>query len=80
MLGSTGNRDCHVWSGHRFLGRGLEQAGPPLLPQPVAVAADGHHMAVVEQPVEEVATTGSPNTVPHSPTERLLVTSRLPRS
>lgn len=27
-----------------------------------------------------VATTGSPNTVPHSPTERLLVTSRLPRS
>ena len=29
---------------------------------------------------QSVATTGSPNTEPHSPTERLEVMSRLPRS
>lgn len=37
-------------------------------------------MAVMEQPVEAGATTGSPNISPHSPTDRFEVMSRLPRS
>src|SRR5512134_3850057 len=31
----------------------FDQAGAPLLAQPVAVAADGDHVAVMQQPVED---------------------------
>ena len=30
-----------------------EQPGPALLSEPVAIAADHHHMAVMQQPVED---------------------------
>jgi hypothetical protein len=49
--------------------------------EPVAVAADGQHVAVVQEPVEiAVATTGSANTVPHAATLRFDVISMAPVS
>ena len=62
-------------------GMARHQSGPALLAQPEAVAADGHDVAVMQQPVEDRGgDNGSPNTVPHSATERFEVSSRLPRS
>ena len=61
--------------------RGFDQAGAALFAQPVAVAADGDHLAVVKQSVEDRGRHHRiPSTVPHSPTERLEVISVLPRS
>lgn len=64
-----------AWSGFS------KEAGPALLAQAVAVAADGDDLAVVQQVVEDCRRHyGSPKTVPCSPTERFEVISMLPRS
>jgi hypothetical protein len=57
----------------------LDEAALSLGAEPVAVAADGQHVTVVQGPVEiAVAITESANTVPHSATLRFDVISMAP--
>ena len=59
----------------------LDETALSLGAEPVAVAADGQHVAVVQEPVEDRGrNTGSANTVPHSATLRFDVISMAPVS
>src|SRR3954470_14178421 len=59
----------------------LQQSAAALLAQPIAVTTNGHHVTMMEQTIEDrCCHHGIPNTVPHSPTARLEVTSMAPRS
>src|SRR4051794_27901742 len=48
----TSSWSCRDWHARRD-GRRLQQAGAPLLAQPVAVTANGEDVAVMEQAVED---------------------------